>query len=408
MSSGHKIFISATSADLAPMREIVKQGLLTLSFHPVEQKNFPPDYRSLKDSLREKIKGCDALIHIVGRRFGFEPDPQQLPAGEPRRSYTQLEYEAACELGIKVYTFICGDEFPYADTDDPPESVDKVKLQHLHRERLLSDQNRFHQPVANESELEIKIRELQVSLNEIGERHEKHRKRMLIGILAASFVLLFVVGSSLWAILKAQTQTAKAISDAKKETTQALSEVASKVSTEKVHTLQELRLSWKRIEPDFYEFTDRIHKKVNPFSLDRASDIPQLVGPVFNQVRDRMQEIKQYSIAITDITTRQKVLAGLDAMAKRTDELEAEILKTGVLGKKWDDHMSAIKTVGGDGFQTEFEQSYLRGKKLEQERDQLATKYTELLQGWWDTYSNEFYTAITAALADASTANGRP
>lgn len=44
-----EIFVSATSADLRSCRQMVKEALLTLGCVPVEQTNFPPDYRTVCD-----------------------------------------------------------------------------------------------------------------------------------------------------------------------------------------------------------------------------------------------------------------------------------------------------------------------------------------------------------------------
>ena len=43
MSAPPKVFISATSGDLRSIRQIVKEALLTINCHPVEQTNFEPD-----------------------------------------------------------------------------------------------------------------------------------------------------------------------------------------------------------------------------------------------------------------------------------------------------------------------------------------------------------------------------
>ena len=120
MSSPPKVFISATSGDLRRIRQIVKEALLTINCHPVEQTNFEPDWRTVEGMLRGKIEGCQALIHIAGMRYGAEPDPATLPPGTVRRSYTQMEYAIGCQLheqrgdaGFRVYTFICPEDFPY-------------------------------------------------------------------------------------------------------------------------------------------------------------------------------------------------------------------------------------------------------------------------------------------------------
>src|SRR5437764_14781407 len=86
-----RVFISATSKDLGTVRELVKQALLTMGCMPIEQTNFPPDYRSVREMIEEKIAACQAVIHIVGIRYGAEPDPSTLPEGVARRSYTQPE-----------------------------------------------------------------------------------------------------------------------------------------------------------------------------------------------------------------------------------------------------------------------------------------------------------------------------
>ena len=44
-----------------------------LGCHPVEQTNFPPDYRTVRDMLRKKILDCDAVIHVAGECYGAEP-----------------------------------------------------------------------------------------------------------------------------------------------------------------------------------------------------------------------------------------------------------------------------------------------------------------------------------------------
>src|SRR4030095_13985731 len=115
-----RVFISATSKDLGTVRELVKQALLTMGCMPIEQSNFPPDYRSVQEMFTQKIADCDAVIHIVGIRYGTEPDPSTLPKGTVRRSYTQMEADVARQLGKKLYLFVCPEDFPYDEA--PPES----------------------------------------------------------------------------------------------------------------------------------------------------------------------------------------------------------------------------------------------------------------------------------------------
>jgi len=144
MTTTSKVFISATSGDLRSIRQIVKEALLTIGCHPVEMTNFGPDFCTVEGMLREKIGECQALIHIVGTRFGAEPNPGTLPPGTERRSYTQMEYQMGRELQEKrgdkhfrVYTFVCPETFPF-DEEPDVETEEKRALQAAHRARLLT------------------------------------------------------------------------------------------------------------------------------------------------------------------------------------------------------------------------------------------------------------------------------
>src|SRR3982751_6810879 len=92
-----RVFISAVTRELGSVRKLVKKGLEDNDYHAIEQDNFPPDYRDLIDKLRERIASGEAVVHIAGHCYGGEP--KQRPPDAPRRSYTQLEYEIAVELG---------------------------------------------------------------------------------------------------------------------------------------------------------------------------------------------------------------------------------------------------------------------------------------------------------------------
>ena len=67
-----RVFISAVSRELGSVRKLVKKGLEDNDYHAVEQDNFPPDYRQLVDKLRERIRSCDAVVHIAGLCYGAE------------------------------------------------------------------------------------------------------------------------------------------------------------------------------------------------------------------------------------------------------------------------------------------------------------------------------------------------
>src|SRR4029450_1012078 len=105
-----RVFISATSKDLATVRELVKQALLTMGCMPVEQTNFAPDYRSVQGMIEHKIADCEAVIHIVGLRYGAEPDVTTLPEGAApvpirrwkRTSHASLEKNSICSSARRI------------------------------------------------------------------------------------------------------------------------------------------------------------------------------------------------------------------------------------------------------------------------------------------------------------------
>src|SRR5438105_2158573 len=92
-----RVFISAVTRELRTIRQLVKKALEDTDHHAIEQDTFSLDYRDLVDKLRDRIASCDAVVHIAGHCYGAEP--KNRPEDAPRRSYTQLEYDIAAELG---------------------------------------------------------------------------------------------------------------------------------------------------------------------------------------------------------------------------------------------------------------------------------------------------------------------
>ena len=83
MSVTPRIFISATSGDLKSHRATVAAALKKLETYAEVQDDWPHDYRTVEQMLRHRIKDSDAVIHIVGLRYGAEP--RDLTPGIPRR-----------------------------------------------------------------------------------------------------------------------------------------------------------------------------------------------------------------------------------------------------------------------------------------------------------------------------------
>ena len=128
-----EIFISSTSHDLRSYRQVITDELFKAGYHPIVQEYFGADHRSLTRKLNESICNCSTVICLVGHVFGAAPD---LDCEAPR-SYTQLEYDAARLLGIRVYLLFTQDE---SVADNPPDQSDALRaLQESYRESILPE-----------------------------------------------------------------------------------------------------------------------------------------------------------------------------------------------------------------------------------------------------------------------------
>lgn len=129
MPGAPQIFLSVTGADLQSARGAVHHFLLSLGCIPVIAEHREPDSATFCAEVRERLEQCHAVVHVVGRAYGHEP--QQRQPGEPRRSYGQLEYDLAILLRKPLRVFLCTEAFPFDPY--PPEDAEKDRLQQVHR-----------------------------------------------------------------------------------------------------------------------------------------------------------------------------------------------------------------------------------------------------------------------------------
>ena len=176
------VFISAASDDLRSARQVVKNSLLTIGCYPVVQEHFEPDYRTVKEMIRGRIEDCHAVVHLIGKRYGGEPSPVSLPPGELRRSWTQMEFHIARELGRKTFLFICDESYPF-DIPSGPEPDDEVELQKIYREEILTGEQ-LYIVVKSPEELALRISELKLEAAELREEVEKARNQLSDALVA--------------------------------------------------------------------------------------------------------------------------------------------------------------------------------------------------------------------------------
>ncbi len=130
------IFISGVSHEFGSFRDAVENEIEMKGCFAENQPGFPPDYRTVELMLRPRLLDSDIVIHIVGFRYGAEPN--QRPADAPRRSYTQMEFDIARELQKPVYVFLSTDAAVRQPPkpDEKPEDAEATALQLAHREAV--------------------------------------------------------------------------------------------------------------------------------------------------------------------------------------------------------------------------------------------------------------------------------
>ncbi len=218
------IFISATSADLAKAREIVRDALLEIGCFPVVQQHFPTGQGEIAPKEANTIATCKAVIHLSGRMYGAEPlSVAEGSAGEgarPRRSYTQLEYNVAVASGKPVYVFLATDIF-YEEAQNRPdpaaplpvEDADKQRLQQEHCSALRHGNNLWY-----EFSTLAELRQLVLKLPERDEVWAAMFKAERRTNLIAAVVVVVLLTSGTLVILRHSKGVQKTVKDVRADT----------------------------------------------------------------------------------------------------------------------------------------------------------------------------------------------
>lgn len=96
-----KIFISSTCYDLSQIRQDLSEAIVSWGHKPLmsESISFPvnPALSNEENCIRTVRDEADIFILIIGARYGLK--------GNSGKSITNIEYQAAVEKGIPIYTF---------------------------------------------------------------------------------------------------------------------------------------------------------------------------------------------------------------------------------------------------------------------------------------------------------------
>jgi len=136
MKARPTIFLSGVSHEFGSFRDAVEIEIQKKGCFAENQSSFAPDYHTVEEMLRRRLKDSDAVIHIAGFRFGAEPNRH--PADKPRRSYTQMEFLIAREMQKPVFVFLSADSSvrDLAKPDEQWENTETLALQQAHRQAV--------------------------------------------------------------------------------------------------------------------------------------------------------------------------------------------------------------------------------------------------------------------------------
>jgi hypothetical protein len=113
----HQAFVSSTFLDLKEHRAHVINQLRRSGIHVDPMEDWTADADEPKKFSQERVEGCDLCILLVAFRRGCVPD------GETK-SITQLEYQAAKDMGIDIHVHMLDEDAPwprrYDDMDKDP------------------------------------------------------------------------------------------------------------------------------------------------------------------------------------------------------------------------------------------------------------------------------------------------
>jgi len=124
MKKRFQVFVSSTYKDLKTERQKVMQALLEHDYIPAGLELFPAANEGLWSLIKKVINECDYYIVISAGRYGS--------IGPGGRSYTELEYRYAREIGKPVIAFLHNDPLPPKATEDLENEKIQRKLNVFH------------------------------------------------------------------------------------------------------------------------------------------------------------------------------------------------------------------------------------------------------------------------------------
>jgi hypothetical protein len=216
------VFISCVSPEFRQTRSRVAAILTRLGYTPVIEEIFGTEPGDLRQVLRDKIDACEGLIQIVGQGYGAEPP--MVDANYGRVSYTQFEFLYAREKKKKTWLLFAGDactrDTPLERLDLPNDpahpdhagyQAERRALQLTYRDKRRNDGHLYYD-ATSDAELKLKVERLRDELAELRRAFNVWQNKVLRAF-AVGFVLLALIGGSVWWLGYSQHREIKGISE---------------------------------------------------------------------------------------------------------------------------------------------------------------------------------------------------
>ncbi len=160
-----KVFISSTVEDLRSEREeaiaIVDRMGQAVAMEKFFASSFQPKSVCLK-----KLQKCDALVLIIGFKYGSIDSDEQI-------SLTEIEYNAAKAFGLEIFTFLKHDQGKWQ-----PQEASKERLEKLLAFKSRIDKEKYRAPFVSPDRLAVEI---------LGAFYDYETEHGAIGVRAVSF-----------------------------------------------------------------------------------------------------------------------------------------------------------------------------------------------------------------------------
>lgn len=162
MATPTGVFLSAVTSEFGRARDVVASDLRDKQYRVAVQEDFRQEGGTTLDKLDVYVRGCQAVVAIVGKRSGAFPSEgeaaqyaQLLPAGFEKASYTQWELILARHHDKRLFIYHAT---PECRPDQPePSAEDRPDIQARLVEWLFTDLGRDRDTFTDTTSLQIAV-----------------------------------------------------------------------------------------------------------------------------------------------------------------------------------------------------------------------------------------------------------